>query len=133
MPWITVPDASAPEQIRKAADELLNNPPAAGGTPFHKLSRQQLLTLAIALQDQRDKALAGQQKTIGYVVVGRKSKQIDWDLEMHPLRVDAINSLTGPYQKWCRSVEEETEDRTYWGKVYMICPVLDGSDLEGKQ
>lgn len=28
------------------------------GTPYHKLSRQQLLTLAIALEEQRDRALA---------------------------------------------------------------------------
>jgi hypothetical protein len=65
------------------------------------------------------------EKIIGYVVVDRETKLIDWDMEVHPLRVNAIESLTGPYQMWCKSLEEETDDRTYWGKAYMICKVTE--------
>jgi hypothetical protein len=64
------------------------------------------------------------EKIIGYVVVDKETQKLDWDGEMHPLRVDAIESLTGPRQMWCKNLEDETEDRTYWGKAYIICPVL---------
>jgi hypothetical protein len=63
------------------------------------------------------------EKIIGYVVVDKETKKLDWDGEMHPLRVDALESMTGPYQAYCKNIEDETEDRTYWGKVYDICPV----------
>ncbi len=62
-------------------------------------------------------------KIIGYVVVDKVTKKLDWDGELHPLRVDALESMTGPYQAYCKNMEDETEDRTYWGKVYDICPV----------
>jgi hypothetical protein len=62
-------------------------------------------------------------RTIGYVVVDVVSKALDWDGEMHPSEEAAIESLTGPHQMWCKSAEEETEDRTFWGSAYMICAV----------
>jgi hypothetical protein len=61
---------------------------------------------------------------IGYVVVDKETKKLDWDGELHPLRVDAIESMTGPHQMWCKSLEDETEDRAYWGSAYDICAVL---------
>jgi len=40
----------------------------SGPVPFHKLSRQQLLTLAIALEEQRDRALAAYEAEYGRVL-----------------------------------------------------------------
>lgn len=62
-------------------------------------------------------------RTIGYIVVDNVTKALDWDGELHPTEEDAIESLTGPHQMWCKSIEEETEERTFWGTSYMICPV----------
>lgn len=60
---------------------------------------------------------------IGYVIVDKVTKKLDWDGELHSLRVDALESMTGPRQAFCKNLEDETDDRTYWGKVYDICPV----------
>ncbi|WP_457948274.1 hypothetical protein ACTAQI_20200 [Pseudarthrobacter sp. alpha12b] len=63
------------------------------------------------------------QAPIGYVVVDRVTKEIDWDCELHTSIDQAIRSLTAPQQMYCKTFEEETEDKTYWAKHYMICPV----------
>jgi hypothetical protein len=62
-------------------------------------------------------------RTIGYVVVDVQTKKLDWDGDLHPSKDAAVASLTGAGQMWCKSVEEEDDERTYWGSAYMICPV----------
>lgn len=59
----------------------------------------------------------------GFVIVDIKTRQLDWDGELHPTREAAIESLTGKYQWHCRTPEEATEDRTYYGNYYEILPV----------
>ena len=61
---------------------------------------------------------------LGFVVVDKVSLALDWDGEMHSSREGAIESLTGPHQMWCKYINDETDDKTYWGRAYMICPVL---------
>jgi len=65
---------------------------------------------------------------IGYVVVDSQTNAIDWDGDMHPTREAAIDSLTGPHHMWCKSVEAEDDDHTYWGKAYTI-GVVYGQDV----
>lgn len=60
----------------------------------------------------------------GFVIVDIKTREIDWDCELHPTREAAFESLTGPCQSYCRTPEEETEERTYWGKHYEILAVM---------
>lgn len=60
---------------------------------------------------------------IGYIIVDRETKEIDWDCELHQSIQQAIRSLTAPQQMYCKTEEEENEDKTHWAKHYMICPV----------
>lgn len=60
---------------------------------------------------------------IGYIVIDTDTNEIDWDGKLHPTRDAAIESMTGPGMMWCNSADEETEDKTYWGRAYIICPV----------
>lgn len=61
---------------------------------------------------------------IGFVIVDRYTNKIDWDGELHPTVEAAIDSLTGPRQMWCKTPEEENEDKTYWATAYMLCRVV---------
>jgi len=60
---------------------------------------------------------------LGFVIVDRYTRKLNWDGELHPTETAAIESLTGPRQMWCKSLAEESEDKTYFGKLYEICPV----------
>lgn len=62
-------------------------------------------------------------RVIGYVVVDIKTRSLDWDGELHPTEEAAIESLTG-HTWWCKSLEEETDERTFYGTVYEILPVV---------
>ena len=62
------------------------------------------------------------ESTVGFVIVDIKTRKLDWDGEMHPTREVAIESLTG-HTWWCRTPEEATDERTYYGDVYEILPV----------
>jgi len=65
--------------------------------------------------------------TLGYIIVDKKTRAIDWDCELHPSIEAAIESMTGPRQSMCRTVEEEddvaNDGRTAWWLVYSIHPV----------
>lgn len=62
-------------------------------------------------------------RTLGFIVVDAETKQIDWDGDLHPSREAAIESMTGPRHMYCKSVDEENDDKTYWGRHYLIAPV----------
>lgn len=70
--------------------------------------------------------VSAERSMIGYVIVDAETNAIDWDAELHPTRDAAIASLTGPRHMYCKSVDEETDEKTYWGRHYAICTVNRG-------
>lgn len=62
--------------------------------------------------------------TLGYIIVDKKTRAIDWDGELHPSIEAAIESMTGPHQSMCRTAEEEddaaNDGRTAWWRVYSV-------------
>ena len=59
----------------------------------------------------------------GFIIIDRETKEIDWDGAMHPTPEQAIASLTGPRHMYCKTEAEENDEKTYWKRHYMICPV----------
>ena len=69
----------------------------------------------------------------GYIIVDKKTNAIDWDGELHTSIESAIDSMTGPHQSMCQTVEEEddaaNDGRTAWWRIYSIHTVTDGPAL----
>jgi hypothetical protein len=81
----------------------------------------QAAVLAPVIAEAQAEALRA--AAVGFVVVDIKTRELDWDGVLHPTREAAVESLTGPHQMWCRTREEATDERSFFGEVYEILPV----------
>jgi hypothetical protein len=61
----------------------------------------------------------------GYLIVDKVTGEVDWDGTIHPSRDKAIESLCGVGSSYVPTQGDATEDRRYWGEVYIICAVLE--------
>lgn len=60
---------------------------------------------------------------VGWIIVNGNTDALDWDAELHLTREHALQTLTGPYQGYCREGESADEDRRPWTEDYKILPV----------
>lgn len=60
-------------------------------------------------------------RTLGYIILSKRTNRMDWDDEIYVTTEAAIDSLCGPYQDYTR----DPADEMYWGKDYHLCPVIE--------
>lgn len=117
---VPLPDGLTAWGVADAILDTLNGYASSG---FNVDASELVGFICTAIEQLAGESSDAPREPAGFVVVDIKTRKMDWDGELHLTREAALESLTGPRQMWCRTPEEATDERTYYGDVYEILTV----------